>query len=144
MNKKWNNYEEEKQRRQKIFQIALKEAFNIVKEAVCLPKENLKKILEENLEDRKINWFHDLKNESYDIVNLGKNIQTPITFCKKKQRLRNIYFRCSRFFQDQNFLNSCSEYYKQFGLKINISPDNIIKGKWWVNIEEINLNSCTL
>jgi len=144
MNKKWNNYEEEKQRRQQIFQKALKEAFNIVKEAVCLSEENLKKIWEENLEDRKINWFHDLKNESDDIVNLGKNTQAPITFCKKKQRLRNIYFRCSRFFQDQNFLNSCSEYYKQFGLKIYISSDNIIKGKWWVNIEEINLNSCTL
>lgn len=136
--------EEVKKKRQQVFQKAMDEAFGKVKEAVCLPIETLKKLWNENIEDRTINWFHDLKNESDDIVNLGKNTVTPITFCKKKQRLRNIYFRCSRFFQDQEFINSCSEYYKQFGLKINISPDNIIKGKWWVNLEEINLNSCTL
>tara|TARA_B100001093_G_C26566157_1_gene900848 strand:+ start:201 stop:635 length:435 start_codon:yes stop_codon:yes gene_type:complete len=144
MKNNWNNYDEEKKRRQKIFKKALEEAFNIVKEAVCLPKENIKKLWEENLEDRKINWFHDIKNECDDIVNLSKDTETPITFCKKKNKLRPIYFRCSRFFQSKDFLDTCSEYYKQFGLKIDILPDNITKGKWWVNLEEIKLNSCTL
>ena len=139
-----NNNEEIKKRRQEVFQKAMDEAFKKVKEAVCLPVDTLKKLWNENKEDRTINWFHDLKNERDDIVILDNTTEIPQTFCKIKKKIRPIYFRCSRFFQNNDFLASCDIYYNKLGLTIEISPDNIVKGKWWVNLKEKSINSCIL
>tara|TARA_X000000950_G_scaffold279630_1_gene372724 strand:+ start:3066 stop:3485 length:420 start_codon:yes stop_codon:yes gene_type:complete len=136
--------EEVKKKRQQVFQKAMDEAFGKVKEAVCLPIETLKKLWNENIEDRTINWFHDLKHERDDIVILDNTTEVPQTFCKIKKKVRPIYFRCSRFFQNDNFLASCDIYYNKFGLTIDIVQDNTIKGKWWVNLKEKSTNSCIL
>lgn len=136
--------EEVKKKRQQVFQKAMDEAFGKVKEAVCLPIETLKKLWNENIEDRTINWFHDLKHERDDIVILDNTTEVPQTFCKIKKKVRPIYFRCSRFFQNDNFLASCDIYYNKFGLTIDITQDNSIKGKWWVNLKEKSSNSCIL
>ena len=77
--------DEIKKKRQEVFQKAMDEAFKKVKEAVCLPVETLKKLWNENKEDRTINWFHDLKHERDDIVILDKDTEVPQTFVKLKK-----------------------------------------------------------
>ena len=84
-----NNTEEIKRRQ--VFQKAMNEAFKKVKEAVY-PIETLKKLWNENIEDRTINWFHDLKNERDDIVILDKDTEVPQTFCKIKKKLDRFIF----------------------------------------------------
>lgn len=136
--------DEIKKKRQQVFQKAMDESFKKVKEAVCLPIETLNKLWNENIDNRTINWFHDLKHERDDIVILDNTTEVPQTFCKIKKKVRPIHFRCSRFFQNDNFLASCDIYYNKFGLTIDIVQDNTIKGKWWVNLKEKSPNSCVL
>lgn len=150
--KTMNNFKQEHKKRQQVFNNAKNAAHDQVFAAVAMTENDTCrwwKRAKQNLNGAglvKISWSHDLRDAQNDTILLPKDIPLPQCRDKKTNLMRPIMFRCSRVFQDDEFLKRINEHYAQFNLQIKINRDRRRqeRGRWWINISELEGKKCTL
>ncbi len=79
-------------------------------------------------------WYHDLKRRENNLIPLSPGIEVPKKRDPKSGEVKDINFMVSFFYSDKRFLERCKEYYRSYGLSLDISKDKKIRHKWWIKL----------
>lgn len=134
----------------KIFAIARNDAENRVFSIIALPAEEIAQCfssmelyINPDKGDVKPNkfvysWFHDLRKRDNNVIPLSPGIVNPKKFDPKTKEIRETIFMISFFFENPKFVERCQDYYRKFGLAIDIYMDQRIQRKWWIRLKVDN------
>lgn len=81
-------------------------------------------------------WFHDVSTRENNIIPLSPGVAIPQKYCEKRKKVIPVCFYFSYFFNDQEFLQKCTEYYHSFGIDFSLKKDNSPKkNRYWIELK---------
>lgn len=83
-------------------------------------------------------WYHDLRRRENNVIPLSPGIEVPKKRDPKSGEVKDINFMVSFFYSDAKFLERCKDYYRSYGLSLDLSKDKKVRHKWWIKLSVDN------
>lgn len=81
-------------------------------------------------------WFHDVSTRDKNIIPLSPGICIPQKYSEKHKKVIPIHFYFSYFFNDDEFIKQCSEYYHSYGIDFTLKKDICPKKqRYWIELK---------